>query len=239
MSKFINPCPNAKLTSPFGYRIHPISKVKSFHQGIDLAQVGDVPIMASANGTVLQARWMNSYGNVIIIRHIINGATFDTVYAHLKSFNVKKDDKVKQGQVIAKMGTTGDSTGQHLHFEINTPYWTTGQPYAKNPLNYISLTSNPTPQSSTDKKIGYKIDEDSKAFRIHTDSFKSKLDAQKAQKDFVSKGYLKYAEAFGNDKDGYRLQSGKYTTQKDAESVSKKMLEAKVVGYCSIIGSKS
>jgi len=236
MTKFINPCPNAKLTSPFGNRIHPISKVKSFHQGVDLAQKGDVPILASANGTVLQARWMNSYGNVVIIRHIIDGVTYDTVYAHLKSFCIKANDKVKQGQVIAKMGTTGDSTGQHLHFEVNTPYWTTRQPYAKNPLNYI--TSISPSQSAIDKKIGYKIDGDSKAFRIHTDAFKSKLDAQKAQKDFVSKGYLKYAEVFGNDKDGYRLQSGKYLTQKDAESVSKKMLEVKVVGYCSIIGSK-
>ena len=108
---------------------------------------------------------------------------------------------------------TGRSFGVHLYFEIHNESYAPSQPNAIDPMKWIELstcrllpdnnTSNTTPQSSMDKKIGYKIDEYSKAFRIHTDAFKSKSDAQK---DFVSKGYLKYAEVFGNDKDGYRLQ---------------------------------
>lgn len=149
---FINPCPSAKLTSPFGNRVNPLTgKNNSFHQGIDLAQKGNVPILASASGTVRYAQWMNSYGNVVIIRHRINNKNYDTTYAHLKSFNVKPGQKVEQGQPIGMMGNTGDSTGQHLHFEVNCPEWKSGQPYAKNPLDYISLSSSPSLNNATSK----------------------------------------------------------------------------------------
>jgi len=94
------------------------------------------------------------------------------------------------------------------------------------------------PKEDWTKKLGYNIQDQSTAYRIHTDKFKCKADAYKAEKDFVKQGYLKYAEVFGNDKDGYRLKSGKYTCQKDAELASKKMLNDKVIGYASIIGTK-
>jgi pyruvate/2-oxoglutarate dehydrogenase complex dihydrolipoamide acyltransferase (E2) component len=83
---------------------------------------------------------LGTYGNIIIIRHDIDGKEFETNYAHLRnaSTKVKVGDSVKQGQEIALMGNTGGSTGQHLHFEIHVGRWATGQPNAVNPLLYIS-----------------------------------------------------------------------------------------------------
>lgn len=248
MGKFNCPVVNSRLTSPFGWRT--INSVKEYHQGVDLASpiAGlKVPIYASADGVVSRAQVLSSYGNVVMLKHVIGGKPYETNYAHLDSYCVKVGQKVKQGQKIGIMGMTGRSYGVHLHFEIHNGSYAPSQPNAIDPMKWIELNTckplsesntSTTSQSSIGKKIGYKIEKDSNAFRIHTDAFKSKSDAQKAQKDFVSNGYLKYAEVFGNDKDGYRLQSGKYIAQKDAESASKKMLEAKVVGYCSIIGSK-
>ena len=144
MSRFINPAPNAKLTSKFGYRT--IAGKREWHQGIDLAQVGNVPILATADGVVRDA-WgasASSYGNVIFLQHTINGKRMDTTYAHLKSISVKKGAKVKQGQVIGYMGNTGRSTGQHLHFEIHNGAWLKGQPNAVDPLPYISKTNTNT-----------------------------------------------------------------------------------------------
>lgn len=136
MSNFIHPCKGAKLSSPFGNR--KIDGKQEWHQGIDLAQTGTVPILASAAGTVIRAGVLGTYGNVVIIQHTINGKRMDTTYAHLKSVNVKKSDKVKQGQQIGLMGNTGRSYGQHLHFEIHNGPWLTGQPNAINPWPYIS-----------------------------------------------------------------------------------------------------
>lgn len=86
--------------------------------------------------------------------------------------------------------------------------------------------------------IGYNTPKDtSKAFRLHTTAFKNKVEAEKAKVDYVKKGYLTYAEVFGNNKDGYRLQSGKYTSQKDAEKVAMLLIDAGLQDYVSIIGS--
>lgn len=139
MSNFINPAPNARLTSKFGYRT--INGKKEWHQGIDLAQTGTVPILAAADGVVREV-WgekVSSYGNVIFLQHTIKGKRMDTTYAHLKSISVKKGQKVKQGQVIGYMGNTGRSYGQHLHFEIHNGAWKSGQPNAVDPMKYISL----------------------------------------------------------------------------------------------------
>lgn len=88
------------------------------------------------------------------------------------------------------------------------------------------------------KSIGIKKDEESKVYRLHTNAYSNKQDAEKAIKDLVGK-YLSYAEVFGNEKEGYRLQSGKYTTLEDAENAAKKLIDDKKRNYISIIGAKA
>ena len=134
---FICPVKNARLTSAFGYRT--IAGNKEWHQGVDLASTGKVPIYASADGTVIRAQSLSSYGNVVMIRHNINGKRMETNYAHLDSYCVKVGQKVKQGQQIGIMGATGRSFGVHLHFELHNGAWVTGQKNAINPMQYISL----------------------------------------------------------------------------------------------------
>ena len=159
MSNFIKPCAG-RITSDFGWRIHPIKKVKSWHQGIDIAQAGAVAIVASADGIVTRVGTLGTYGNVVMIKHDIKGQTYETNYAHLKNgAKVKVGEKVKQGQTIAYMGTTGSSTAQHLHFEIHRGRWATGQPNAIDPER---LTAFPEVKSLQEKlnKIGYKLSVD-------------------------------------------------------------------------------
>ena len=88
------------------------------HFGVDIALPGNVSIKAAADGVVSRSYYSTSYGEVIFIVHNINGQTFETVYAHMRSGSRKYREgaKVKQGDVIGYMGSTGDSTGQHLHF---------------------------------------------------------------------------------------------------------------------------
>ena len=103
------------ISSGFGYRIHPITQIKSFHKGIDIPAPQDTDVLATDSGVVIFSGYQNGYGNVVKIKH------FDgkiTVYAHNNSNVVSKGDIVKQGQVISKVGTTGNSTGNHVHFEI-------------------------------------------------------------------------------------------------------------------------
>lgn len=142
MAHFINPAPGSRVTSEYGLRKDPkTGQPNTMHRGIDLARAGNVNILASADGIVLRAGAIGTYGQTIIIKHIVDGERQDTVYAHLRndSIKVKVGDTVKQGQVIALMGNTGKSTGQHLHFEVHEGAWTTGQPNAKNPRNYVDF----------------------------------------------------------------------------------------------------
>lgn len=102
------------ISSQFGERIHPISGKLSFHKGIDIPAPQDTDILACDDGIVLFSGVMSGYGNVVKLKH------FDgkiTLYAHNNSNLVREGDIVKTGQVIAKVGTTGNSTGNHLHFE--------------------------------------------------------------------------------------------------------------------------
>ncbi|RDY24717.1 hypothetical protein CHF27_000525 [Romboutsia maritimum] len=102
------------ISSPYGYRIHPISKVKDFHRGIDIPAPKNTEILSSDDGIVVFSGMQNGYGNVVKIKH------FDgkkTVYAHNTLNLVSEGDVVKKGQVIGKVGSTGDSTGNHVHFE--------------------------------------------------------------------------------------------------------------------------
>jgi len=110
--------PGFVITSPFGWRLHPITGIYHFHNGIDFINPGvsDAPIFAAASGTVVFSGWAGGYGNHIIIQH--DETTF-SAYAHNRVNLVRRGDEVEMGDVIAIMGTTGNSTGVHLHFEIS------------------------------------------------------------------------------------------------------------------------
>lgn len=110
------------------------------HDGVDFAKGGTVPIYAAADGTVARSYRSSSYGEVIFITHYINGQQWTTVYAHMRSGSraFGEGASVKRGQVIGIMGSTGDSTGQHLHFELHKGPWTADKRYKVNPLNYIN-----------------------------------------------------------------------------------------------------
>ncbi|WP_312459529.1 M23 family metallopeptidase [Proteiniclasticum sp.] len=119
---------SGRFTSPFGYRIHPISRTRRMHTGIDIANSSGTNIAASQNGKVIFTGYQGSYGKLIVIRHA-NG--METAYAHLSRISVSVGDTVTQGQSIGKMGSTGGSTGSNLHFEIRK------NGTAVNPMNYL------------------------------------------------------------------------------------------------------
>jgi peptidoglycan hydrolase CwlO-like protein len=119
-------------------RIHPIYGTPRLHSGIDMAANGTVPISAAADGTVIRAYKSGSYGNVVMISHRINGQTFTTLYAHMRSTPaVSAGQSVSRGQFLGNMGSTGDSTGQHLHFEIHEGSWNGSRSNAVNPRKYL------------------------------------------------------------------------------------------------------
>ena len=125
---FIWPLPsnNSRISSGFGWRT--IYGVKENHQGIDIPAAKGTPIYASAAGTVVTATYHSSYGNYVLINH---GGGKATLYAHASKLNCKAGDVVKQGQVVAYVGTTGRSTGNHVHFEVRE------NGTRVNPLNYV------------------------------------------------------------------------------------------------------
>ncbi len=130
-SGFIKPI-GGKITSPFGWRTHPIFNSRSFHSGVDIGGPNYGNIMASNAGKVIYSGWYGGYGKVVIIDHgTINGNPMTTLYAHMSTIKVKQGDYVKKGQVVGLEGTTGYSTGPHCHFEVRI----NGKP--NNPLNYI------------------------------------------------------------------------------------------------------
>ncbi|MBU8606723.1 murein hydrolase activator EnvC family protein [Bacillus pumilus] len=107
------------------------------HFGLDIAAKGTVSVVAAASGTVTNSSYSSSYGNVIFITHNINGQTFQTVYAHLSTRSVSTGQRVEQGQFLGYMGNTGQSHGQHLHFEIHKGLWNGAKSNAVNPAQYI------------------------------------------------------------------------------------------------------
>ena len=128
---------NGRLTSPFGWRN--IGAGPEFHYGIDIANSAGTPVVAAADGVVSYAAPLSTYGNVIMITHSINGQVWTTVYAHLNGFSVSKGQTVSKGQKIGPMGSTGRSTGPHLHFEIHNGPWSGSRGNALNPLRYIPM----------------------------------------------------------------------------------------------------
>ena len=114
--KILFPVSDSKrITSSYGYRVHPIDKTTKFHSGIDIGVEEGKDILTVQDGVVIYADWLGGYGKTVIISH---GNNITTLYAHNSELLVKLGDKVKKGQVIAKSGNTGFSTGPHLHFEI-------------------------------------------------------------------------------------------------------------------------
>ncbi len=111
------PINGARLSSSFGMRKHPILGYNKMHKGTDFAAPSGTPIMASGSGTVTRARWCGGGGNCVKIKH---NSTYETIYAHMKAFakGIKEGRKVKQGQIIGYVGSTGLSTGPHLHYEV-------------------------------------------------------------------------------------------------------------------------
>ena len=111
------PINGARLSSPFGMRKHPIDGFNKMHRGTDFAAPMGTPIMASGSGTIKKAGWCGGGGNCVAIKH---NSTYETIYAHMSKFaqGIRKGVKVKQGQIIGYVGSTGKSTGPHLHYEV-------------------------------------------------------------------------------------------------------------------------
>ena len=111
------PINGARLSSPFGMRKHPIDGFNKMHRGTDFAAPMGTPIMASGDGVIKKAGWCGGGGNCVVIRH---NSTYQTVYAHMSKFasGIRSGVRVKQGQTIGYVGSTGKSTGPHLHYEV-------------------------------------------------------------------------------------------------------------------------
>ena len=127
---WIVPCSYVYVSSPYGYREHPVYGGTRFHHGIDLAAYQGTPIYASRGGTVTSATYDNASGYYVTVNH---GDGFSSVYMHMTGYVVSVGQKVSQGQLIGHMGSTGISTGSHLHFGIalNGTY--------VNPALYVAL----------------------------------------------------------------------------------------------------
>lgn len=118
-----------RLTSGYGWRRHPLRQTWGFHSGLDVANHRGTPIHAASAGTVVKAEYNDGYGRMIEIDH---GYGITTLYAHCHALHVKKGDRVERGQHICDMGSTGRSTGPHLHFEVRL------DGHAVDPMDYLS-----------------------------------------------------------------------------------------------------
>lgn len=120
---FMRPA-SGSVTSGYGGRTDPFTGESTFHYGVDIANSGpNVPIVAAADGVVVTAHVSSSYGNVVYISHSINGHIYTTVYAHMSRYIVSAGQTVTKGQQIGFMGSSGEATGQHLHFELYNGAW--------------------------------------------------------------------------------------------------------------------
>lgn len=121
------------VTSSFGYRIHPLTLSYEFHSGIDISNEPGTPIYAAADGLVRHGGWQQGYGLSVLIDH---GFGYSTLYGHMSEIMVKEGETVKRGEMIGKVGSTGTSTGPHVHYEV----WEYGSPV--NPIKYMEHFKN-------------------------------------------------------------------------------------------------
>ena len=138
-------------TDDFGPRVHPITGEQSFHTGLDLGAAGGTPIPATADGTVTVVEFSGGYGGLIVIEHTIDGKAVATAYAHMweSGIHVHAADKVTAGQHIGDVGSSGMSTGNHLHFEVR-PGGTNAEAIDPAPwLNAHGAANLPEPAGST------------------------------------------------------------------------------------------
>lgn len=119
-----------RVASTFGYRIHPLRLSSEFHSGLDIANEAGTSIFASADGVVRHSGWAQGYGMCAVVDH---GFGYSTLYGHMSEVLAKEGAVVKRGQLIGRMGSTGTSTGNHLHYEV----WTGGLPV--NPMKYLQV----------------------------------------------------------------------------------------------------
>ncbi len=131
----IMPVRDARMTSDYGMRNHPILRQRRRHNGVDLAAPTGTPVYATADGIVGRADWFSSYGLYISIDH---GAELETRYAHLSRLAVAAGDRVEKGELIGYVGSTGRSTGPHLHYEVRV------DGVAVNPIPYMVETETQT-----------------------------------------------------------------------------------------------
>ena len=122
------PIQQGTITSPFGIRTHPITHRTEFHRGLDISTAAGNPVRATADGIVSFSGWNGSGGNVVVVEH---GYGFSTYYAHNKMNMVEVGQKVKRGAVLGYVGSTGNATGSHVHYEV----WHDGK--GVNPIGYI------------------------------------------------------------------------------------------------------
>jgi murein DD-endopeptidase MepM/ murein hydrolase activator NlpD len=122
------------LVSFFGMRPHPRYKIMKMHTGVDLTAPSGTPIYAAGNGVVESVKYMGGYGNAIVVNH---GFNYKTLYGHLSSMNVYPGQTVKRGQIIGKIGSTGNAVGPHLHYEVHYK----GVPI--NPINFFAFDLSP------------------------------------------------------------------------------------------------
>jgi murein DD-endopeptidase MepM/ murein hydrolase activator NlpD len=116
-----------EISSPYGSRINPITGNSEFHRGLDVSADVDTPIMATADGVIVFSGWNRGGGNVVVIAH---GHGYSTYYAHNKMNTVQVGQKVRRGEVVGYVGSTGSATGSHVHYEI----WRNGR--SENPIHY-------------------------------------------------------------------------------------------------------
>ena len=119
-----------RVTSPFGYRIAPLRLASEYHSGIDIANEAGTPIYAAADGVIRHSGWAQGYGMCALVDH---GFGYSTLYGHMSEILAKEGTVVRRGQVIGRMGSTGTSTGNHLHYEV----WTGGLP--RDPMKYLQV----------------------------------------------------------------------------------------------------
>ena len=119
-----------RITSPYGYRIAPMEAASGYHTGIDIANEYGTPVYAAADGVIRHSGWAQGYGMCAVVDH---GSGYSTLYGHMSEIVAKEGTQVKRGQLIGRMGSTGTSTGNHLHYEV----WVGGVP--RDPMKFLQV----------------------------------------------------------------------------------------------------